>query len=197
MNTLNGLPIFYATIEDNMDGIQAIAFVEAPATEVAMLKFNKDKERLSFVINDEDKKIVVAPIMVADTPIFRVNANGEQYYVSYTPEIIEQMRDKYFKEGLIYKFNIEHDEAQPVTGVYLVESYIVNEDTKAPTALGDIKPGTWIGAFKIENEDLWKEIKAGSFNGISLEGFFSYTETKNDEEMSAMMLILKQLRQLK
>jgi hypothetical protein len=36
--------------------------------------------------------------------------------------------------------------------------------------------GTWFGIFKINDDETWKKVKDGTFNGFSIEGNFQERE---------------------
>jgi hypothetical protein len=63
---------------------------------------------------------------------------------------------------------------QQVEGVYMFESFIIDKQRgiTAPTGFDNIPDGSWFGSYKIENEEVWNLIKAGTFKGFSVEGFF-------------------------
>ena len=54
-------------------------------------------------------------------------------------------------------------------GVILTDSYV----TQGETTLGKtkLKKGTWIIGVKVENDVIWKGVKAGEYNGFSVGGF--------------------------
>ena len=67
---------------------------------------------------------------------------------------------------------IQHEEK--VTGVYTVESWIVQDSKTDKTALYgyDLPVGTWAVSMRIENDEVWNRIKDGELRGLSIEGYF-------------------------
>jgi hypothetical protein len=63
---------------------------------------------------------------------------------------------------------------QQVEGVYMFESFIIDKQRgiSAPAGFDNIPDGSWFGSYKIENDEVWNLIKAGTFKGFSVEGFF-------------------------
>lgn len=91
---------------------------------------------------------------------------------------------KYSKNGLFNSVNLQHDDNTFQDGIYMFESYIKNSERGiVPTEFDDIPDGSWIASFKVENEELWDEIKnSGELNGFSLQGMFLLEEVFNKIE---------------
>jgi hypothetical protein len=51
--------------------------------------------------------------------------------------------------------------------------------------------GTWFVSMKVNNPEIWSEIKSGKLQGFSVSGFFEQVESFHREEA-----FLKQLEQL-
>jgi hypothetical protein len=154
---------------------------------------------LSFAVQDEDQKIVSGPLMIADLPMYRRDEEGE-YYVMFSREQIKKIVQRFFKKGYQAKVNIEHK--KPAEGVYMFESYIIDRErgVNPPKGFKDVADGSWFGSFKVENDDLWKKVKDGTFKGFSVEGLFKYEKTgevmsKEEEMMSQIFKILEQIEQ--
>jgi hypothetical protein len=155
--------------------------------------------KLTFAVQDEDQRIVSGPLMIADLPIYRKDEEGE-YYVMFTGEQIKKIVQRFFKKGYQAKVNIEH--GKKAEGVYMFESYIIDRErgVNPPTGFEDVVDGSWFGSFKVENEKLWGEVKAGTFKGFSVEGLFRYEKAgmivqKEEQIMSQIFKILGQVEQ--
>lgn len=162
--------------ENREDGVQVISFVGEPAVERDFMLFNNDKN-LNFAIENEEQHEVLGVIMLADTPIYRGPKpiyKLSEHNVIFSKETIKKIVLKYSKEKKFDRVNLEH--SIDAEGVYMFESYIVNKSLgiNAPSAFVDIPDGSWIGRFKVENDNIWGEIKSGKFNGFSIEGMFDY-----------------------
>jgi hypothetical protein len=151
--------------------------VDRPAIEKDFLMFKEAKA--NFVIQSEDRRIVSGALMLADTPIYRNDQNGE-YYVTFTKDTIEKIAQKFFKKGYQSNVNLMHDEALAVEGVTMYESFIVDSSRGVMAMKGfeDAPEGSWFGSFKVENESVWNKIKSGEFKGFSVEGIFNYKKEK-------------------
>jgi hypothetical protein len=152
---------------------------------------------LKFAIQDEEQRIVTGPLMIADLPIYRRDEDGE-YYVVFSAEEIKKIVQRFFKKGYQAKVNIEH--GKPVDDVYMYESYIVDRDkgVMPPKGVEDISNGSWFGSYKVDNDKIWDEVKAGTFKGFSIEGMFRYQKTKETitEEEVTMQKVINILSQI-
>ena len=196
-------------IADDIEGeeeVDFVALVESPAIHRNFLAFNdqylentKEPTKLLFAVQDEEQRIVSGPLMIADLPIYRKDEEGE-YYVLFTAEEIKKIVQRFFKKGYQAKVNIEH--GKQAEGVYMFESYIIDKErgVNPPTGFEDVANGSWFGSFKVENEKLWAEVKAGTFKGFSVEGLFRYEKAgsimqKEEQIMSQIFKILSQIEQ--
>ena len=94
METYNGKPLLEATLEEWNLGIYCLSLVGRPATEKRWMLFSKqDAEKpqgayLRFAITDADEHKVLSVIMLADTPIFRIDENGNEFYIEFSKDEI-------------------------------------------------------------------------------------------------------------
>lgn len=137
----------------------------------------KQIDRQNFAIQDEEERIITGPIMVANKPIYRNDDNGE-YYVVFTPDTIKKIAQKFFKKGYQNNVNLMHDDGNTVSGVTMFESWITDDKRGIKPMVGfeDVPNGSWFGSFKVDNEQVWSDIKEGKFKGFSVEGVFNYTK---------------------
>jgi hypothetical protein len=150
------------------EGIEwAIRKMEQINRELRMMPFAK----YDFKDFNEEKRMVTAPVMVAETPIARWNPDLGKYWVKFKPETIEKMMKKYFRENKIHKVNVNHDSKQQKDGVYMMESYIVG-DRNTSNLFPELAPGSWVATYYVDNDEVWDKIKSGEYNGFSLEGYF-------------------------
>ena len=176
------IPIFNLEITNDLEDdveVDVISLVDRPAIERSFLAFNENKEiKIDFAIQDEDQQIISGPLMLADTPIYRNDDNGE-YYVVFTKETIKKIAQRYFKKGYQANVNLMHDSGQSVEGVTMFESFISDKVRGIQPMKGfeDVPDGSWFGSFKVDNSEVWAEIKAGNVRGFSVEGQFNYRKT--------------------
>ena len=156
---------------DEYSGVDAISLVESPAISENWVALNNDKE-YKFKAIDEDKKILIGALLVPNRMIYRRDGKDE-YYIHFTKDTVKRASELYLKKG--HANNATYEHIQEVQNVSLVESWIVEDKMYDKSALYnlDLPIGTWVGAMKIENEELWKMAKVdGTIKGFSIEGFF-------------------------
>lgn len=170
--TINGIPVYRATLVSGRCGMHKISLVDAPAVETDFLAFAKEAA-MRYAVQDADRHLVRGVIMRADFPIYRYRKETGEYYIMYSPETIREMAEKYLVEGRQNAVNLQHEDGSDVDGVHLVQFFI--KDAAAgvsPAGFEDIEDGSLFGEFHIENEEVWAGIKDGTYKGFSIEGVF-------------------------
>jgi len=176
------LPIFLATIADLQDGIWDVSLVDQPATEKLFTCFSEQEPvKLEFKTNEE-LHWVSGPVMLPDTPIYRRNPDGFEYYIMYNKETIRQMAEKLMKDGLQNVVTRNHDE-QAVEGVSMVELFIKDSTKGIDPSYTDVPDGTLMASYKVENPEVWEQIKSGEFLGFSLSGYFTAQATGESKQL--------------
>jgi hypothetical protein len=178
---------------DEYSGIDAISLVEYPAIEENWVALNENKREYKFKALDEDKKILIGALLVPNKMIYRRDGD-EEYYIHFTKETVKRASELYLMRGNSNNATYEH--IKEVDGVSLVESWIVEDKEKDKSNLYNLNlpVGTWVGAVKVENEQLWKMAKVdGTIKGFSIEGFFAEKIDKKDtsEELKASRKLLE------
>jgi hypothetical protein len=184
--------------EDSQElAIDAISLVSAPAIEENWVFFGKEKNNLTFAKVDEDKRMLISPALIPDKQIFRHDPNTDtDYYVYFSKSTVRKASELYLKNNNHHKATHEHSER--VSGVLTVESWII-EDPKMDksTLYGFSLPkGTWMVMMRIDNEELWKEIKEGNLKGLSIEGYFTDKMEKMSEKTPTDQEILEALKEI-
>lgn len=178
-----GLPIFKATIGD-ADGMVVCSFVDDPAVESNFLAFAEDKKPMTFSIENEDKHIVLGVAMRANYPIYRYNKEMGEFYIVYTPEVIREMVQKFFRNGYQNNVDLNHS-FQLEDGVYIEQAFIKDtENGISPKNFDEIEDGSLFFQYKVENEEIWSAIKDGTYAGFSIAGTFGIEETFNKQEQN-------------
>lgn len=188
------LPIYKAVLSDENCGISKISLVSSPAVLSNFVCFNEDKQKVQFQVQDEEKREILGVIMRADYPIYR-NSNGYEYYVQYDSDVIKEMAQKMFEDGNENKINLQHQEGTDIQSVKIIECFIKNTELGInPFNFENIEEGSMFARFKVEDEDLWKEIKNGEFKGFSLEGLFEFVEEDEDnKDIEEIIDLLKEI----
>lgn len=151
--------------------LAATAGVFSPATEIQWQTFGK---QINFSV-DNERRLITGPLMVANMPIYRNDKDLGEYYVSFDSEAIYDIVLKATKKGTLNSFNIEHDKNKKVDGLYVIESFFVDESrgVRPPKAFEGISQGSYIITVKCDNDDYWQRVKRGEIRGWSAEGSFN------------------------
>lgn len=170
--------------------VEAVSFVNMPAVESNFIFFSEQKP---IFLEKEDKHMVYGVALRADFPIYRRFDNNE-FYVTFTRECIEQLSQKFLKNGFQKNWTTEHQDI--ANGISVVESWLkVDMEKDKSIALGldpNIELGSWIIGCKVDNEEVWEKVKDGTFQGFSVEAMVSldennFSKTKIDNMINVEM----------
>lgn len=176
------LPIYKLVIEDDETGVNFVALVDFPAIEKNFVAFNKSKP-YKFEVQDEEKRILAGPLMIANLPIYRNDNNMGEYYALFDSPTIEKIVQKFFRNNNTHNVNKMHDPNQKVEGVFMYQSFIINrsQGINPPKGFDTLTDGSWFGFYKVENDEVWNDfIKTGELKGFSVEGDFYYEPHKEE-----------------
>lgn len=157
--------------EENIkDGVEAISLVESPAIEENFVALNKHK--VEFKTIDEEKRIVIGLALVPDKEIYRRQGDHE-FNIIFSKDTVKKASELYLKRLKNNNATLEHEEE--IKGVSVIESWIVEDVKMDKSKLYGLNAveGAWVVTMKIDNEEVWQDIKAGKYLGFSIEGFFS------------------------
>ena len=179
--------------EEQDNFVEAISVVENPAIEEDFVALKTHE--IKFEKADEDKKILIGPVLIPNKPIFR-KSGADEYYIYFSRQTVQRASQLYLKQGNQSAATLEH--ADKIKGLTLVESWIV-EDKKndKSNAYGmDVPLGTWMGAIKVDNDEVWNDyVKTGKVKGFSIEGYFAdKADIKENEEEDLAAEILSELK---
>jgi len=174
------------------DGIEAISLVESPAIEENFIALSKHK--VEFKTIDSDKRIIVGLALVPDKLIYRRRGDYE-YNIVFSKDTVRKASELYLKRLKINNATLEHDD-QMTSGVSVIESWIVEDPEKDKTALYGLNAvqGAWAVTMKIDNDEVWEDVKAGKYLGLSIEGMFS-DNVEDVEEIEAAD-VLEQIKNM-
>jgi hypothetical protein len=159
-----------------------VSLVKDPAIEKTLIKFsNETSEVLHFT--NEEKKIVYSVAMIPNKLIFRKDVKGKPANVFYSAETIEKFQQDYFRTNANSGTNINHQSFN-TEGIFPFESWIVGNDNRAELLGLDAPKGSLVMGFKIDNPEVWNEIKTGNLDGLSVEGNVIFEQQTNIIEMT-------------
>lgn len=185
--THNNLPLYTVSIKDVEDGIFRMSIVDTPAVDSEFLCFSKEEKPIYYF--NKEKQIITGIALRADYPIYRQNDEGG-FYVVFTAKDIEEISQKFMKEKLLDVVNINHT-GNNINDIYLIESYILSDENK-PSYFKDIKNGSWVVSYKVENKEIWNQIIKGNLKGFSVEISAEVTPAE-DKEMLKYAKYLKMI----
>jgi hypothetical protein len=169
------IPIYKITIEPEYSdgeelGIEQIAFTSTPAIITKGLAFDEHKK---LFFSDDLKYRVVAPAMIP-MEIYRNDEGGDEYYVQFSVETIENIHSKFMKDlSNRNVFNLEHDTDKTVPA-YVLEAWIVEDPKKdkAYSSYGiEVPKGTLMVTAQVTDKDYYNELVKNEQIGFSIEGF--------------------------
>ena len=157
--------------EEQEIGIEAISVVENPAIEEDFIALKSQEFKLAEV--DKEKRILMGALLIPNKPIYRRNGEDE-YYIYFSKDTVLKASQMYLMQGKQNNSTLEHQ--YQINGLSLVESWIVEDKVhdKSVKYGMDLPLGTWVGAVKVNNDEIWNEfVKTGRVKGFSIEGYFA------------------------
>ena len=189
------IPIFdaFLTNEDGFEGITCISIVDDPAMEKEMMIFEKQKKPIMFSVQDELQHKITSVVIRCNHPVYRIDEFGKEYYIRFCREVIDQLAEKYSKDGLLNRVSIQHN-GELLSDIVMTEMYIKNKEKGInPVGFEDIEDFSLFATFKINNEDVWNRIVQGEFGGLSMEVMLNvkptdeYVEDETSDFWSELM----------
>lgn len=194
---MNEFPIYEALLTDVTDGIYTVSLVDAPAVQSNWMYFKEDRKPLQFKVENEEKRLVMGVVMRADYPIYRISPNGEEYYIKFSKETIENLAEKMLFDNTNNNINLNHNPNDYVEDVYLREIFIKSvEKGINPKGFEDIEDGSLFAIYKIHSDDVWERVKKGEFKGFSIEVLVHSQEVEMEDETQLLSEILDLLKKI-
>lgn len=185
---MDKLPTYTVNFTEDDEQIEFISLVHDPAIEITWKAFSKELEvesnnRFKQFGSEEEQKLA-GYLMVPDKLIFRRDPEIGEYNVLFTKEVIQKMADRFNRDARNNNINFEHQKDSKIDGAYVTENWIVDGEADKVEKYGFEKiDGGWFGVVKIENKDIWKEVKDGKVLGFSIEGIMGITK-QNKQTMN-------------
>jgi len=120
----------------------------------------------------DDKMELFGPVLIPDLPIYRQSEKMGEYEIVFKSEDIKEIAMNFMKSG--YQNNVNLDHSDKMAKSYVFESFVSDEMVPNPKPFQDLPLGTWFVKMKVNDEELWSDIKSGKRNGFSIEGIFEY-----------------------
>jgi hypothetical protein len=180
------------TIKDeNEQGVFAISFVDRPAIEEDFILLSEMEVEMKVI--DEGRREVIGLALVPEKKILR-RIKDQDFTVSFSAETIAKTQELYMKK--LYGNNVTIDHQENVDGVALIESWIVEDTKNDKSNLYNLNAplGSWVVKMKVYNDEVYKGIKEGKFNGFSIEGKYDgLEELKQSKQEDENIIAIKDL----
>jgi len=177
--------------EKNGEGITAISLVKNPAIEQNWIAFSQDQDNPSmgfkankdfaFKTIDQEQRILAGPAMIPDKLIYRIDPDGEEFFVFFNGNTIRELSERFLLQGKQNNMTLEHEST--LNDLSVVESWIVEDSKLDKSAVYgfDLPVGTWFVKVKVLNDDVWNLVKGDAVAGFSVEGVFTREIIKNQK----------------
>lgn len=181
--------------KDKMSGIDAVSVVHSPAIEENFIALNKHEIELKEI--DTEKKILMGAALIPDKQIYRRNEKGDEYYIFFSQDTVRKASELFLMNSNQNNATYEHD--QKLKGLSVVESWIIEDSKTDKSRLYgfDLPKGTWMISMKVNNNDVWNDVKLGKVKGFSIEGYFADKLEMNMQEQEEQELIKQIIEILK
>lgn len=178
---------------DLESGIEAVSVVESPAIEENFIALKKHELELKEI--DKEKRILMGAALVPNKQIYRRNDKNEEYYIYFSEDTVRKASELFLMRSNQNNATYEHE--KKLNGMSVVESWII-EDEKLDKSVKhgfNLPKGTWMISMKVNNEDVWKDVKDGKVKGFSIEGYFAdrYEMKQEQIEKQETIELLKEL----
>ena len=179
--------------QDEQSGIDAVSVVHSPAIEENFIALNKHEIELKEV--DTEKRILMGAALIPNKQIYRRNSKNEEYYIYFSPDTIRKASELFLMRSNQNNATYEHD--KKLTGLSVVESWIIEDEQKDKSKLYgfDLPKGTWMISMKVNNDEVWNDVKEGKVKGFSIEGYFAdkFEMSAEEDEATEVINELKRL----
>jgi hypothetical protein len=179
--------------KDSLSGIDAVSVVKSPAIEENFIHLSKHEVELKEV--DTEKRILMGAALVPDKQIYRVNEKTkEEYYIYFSADTVRKASELFLMNSNQNNATYEHD--KKLKGMSVVESWIIEDEKQDKSAKYgfSLPKGTWMISMKVNNDEVWKDVKEGKVKGFSIEGYFA--DKLEMSEMTEEDLLLERIKQI-
>ena len=156
---------------DEMSGIDAVSVVKSPAIEENFIALQKHELELKKI--DEEKRVLMGAALVPNKQIYRVNEKKEEYYIYFSEQTVRKASELFLMRSNQNNATYEHKDK--LEGLSVVESWIIEDEKqdKSRKYGFSLPVGTWMISMKVNNDDVWNDVKEGKVKGFSIEGYFA------------------------
>ena len=182
-------------LEDIM-GVEAMSVVEHPAIESNFLALSK-VAKVELKTIDAEKRLLLGAALIPNKPIYRNDDINGEYYIYFSKKTVSQASQLFLKQGNQKNATIEHERV--IDGMTVVESWLKEDEThdKSVKYGIDAPIGTWFISMKVDNDEVWEQVKLGKIKGFSIEAYFADKyQTPKDQGLMEEMSIIEQIKKI-
>jgi hypothetical protein len=133
--------------------------------------------------------------LVPNKQIYRRNDKNEEYHIYFSKDTVRKASELFLMRANQNNATYEHD--KKLSGMSVVESWIIEDEKKDKSAKYgfNLPVGTWMISMKVNNDEVWKDVKEGKVKGFSIEGYFadkyemSFKEESNEPQNEDEILL--------
>ena len=184
---MNRMRIIELVIENDIDGVDCVSVVDAPAIDSNFIALAKEYE-IKLAEVDSEKRILMGAALIPNKQIYRKDGKDE-YYIFFSKETIKKASELFLQKGNQSNSTIQHQDK--LEGMTVVESWIIEDEQfdKSKKYDFNLPVGTWMISMKVENDDVWDRVKSGEIKGFSIEGSFAdKLELKKHEDIISQII---------
>jgi hypothetical protein len=179
--------------KDFKSGISAMSVVESPAIEENFIALAKHEIELKEV--DAEKRILMGAALIPNKKIYRRNKE-EEFYIYFSDKTVRQAMELFFINGNQSSATFEHKNA--IKGMTVVESWLIEDEKMDKSNLYgfNLPKGTWMISMKVDNDEVWQQVKDEKIKGFSIEGYFADKMPDSPRQDMEKNEIINQLKDL-
>lgn len=184
--------VYYEGEEDGE--LYAISIVDRPANKMEFIALSEQNKVIELKA-DKKRQILYGIVLRPEQEIYRVDENGDSFYIKFNSETIVKLSQDFMKRGFQNNSTFNHDENIKLSDSTVVESWLVeNKDNDKAKYLGlSVEDGDWVIGMKL-GDDSWKEyIETGKAVGFSIDSFLKLRKVNNVEHSHSSVKLTKRV----
>jgi hypothetical protein len=139
---------------------------------ISLVKQGANKRTIIFKSSDKD------PTLTVTIPIKKIDEENRRFYsIVYAPDDVDT-QDEFTTSPEIQKaaydfmknlklLNVDRSHNQEAEAAFVAESWLIKENDPI---FPEDPPGSWAVGIVVEDETLWKDVKSGEINALSMGG---------------------------
>lgn len=166
---------------DDETGLFGISLTPKPANEADFIYMSSDK-KADIKMNDE--KRIISGVVLRPNQYFERYNNNELEYWYFDQESIRDMVEMFFRDNYNNNVNIDH-KIYGIEGVNIIESYFIDRQRGIdPVEFKTYEDFSWIVSYKVNNNEIWAQVKDKTFKGFSIDGYINKILVKTEIKMN-------------